>query len=111
MTLHIPPELAAKLARTAAQTARTAAQTARTVDAVALDQLSNSVVHDEWFRRELENGRTSARAGRLLDHDEGLRSNRPSRSRVMHGLYRRSPTKLRDARQYLCCGILCACIC
>jgi hypothetical protein len=29
----------------------------------------------------------------------------------MQGLHRRSPTKLRDARQYLCCAILCACIC
>jgi predicted transcriptional regulator len=63
MTLHIPPELAARLARIAAQTGRT-------VDAVALDLLANSVVHDEWFRRELEIGRTSAREGRLLDHDE-----------------------------------------
>jgi predicted transcriptional regulator len=63
MTLQVPPELEVKLARLAAQTGRT-------VDEVALDLLASSVDHDEWFRRELENGRTSAREGRLLDHDE-----------------------------------------
>lgn len=63
MTLRIPPELEAKLARLAAQTGRA-------VDQVALDLLASSVDHDEWFRRAVEKSRTSAREGRLLDHDE-----------------------------------------
>ena len=63
MTLQVPPELEAKLVRLAAQTGRT-------VDEVALDLLATSVDHDEWLRREIENGRTSACEGRLLDHDE-----------------------------------------
>jgi predicted transcriptional regulator len=63
MTLQVPPELEAKLTRLAAQTGRT-------VDQVALDLLASSVDHDEWFRREVEKGRTSAREGRLLGHDE-----------------------------------------
>jgi predicted transcriptional regulator len=32
--------------------------------------LATSVDHDDWFRREVEKGRRSAREGRLLDHDE-----------------------------------------
>lgn len=63
MNLQVPPELEAKLTRLAAESGRT-------VDQVALDLLSNSVDHDEWFRREVEKGRLSAREGRLLDHDE-----------------------------------------
>ena len=63
MDLHVPPELEAKLNRLAAETGR------RT-DQVALDLLVNSVEHDDWFRREVEKGRLSAREGRLLDHDE-----------------------------------------
>jgi predicted transcriptional regulator len=63
MTLQVRPELEAKLALLAAQTGRT-------VDQVALDLPASSVDHDEWFRREVEQGRTSAREGRLLEHDE-----------------------------------------
>jgi predicted transcriptional regulator len=63
MTLQVPPELEAKLARLATQTGRT-------VDEVALDLLTSSLDHDEWFRREVEKGRVAAREGRLLDHDE-----------------------------------------
>lgn len=63
MELHVPPELEAKLNRLAAETGRPA-------DQVALDLLANSVDHDDWFRREVEKGRVSAREGRLLDHDE-----------------------------------------
>lgn len=63
MNLQVPPELEAKLSRLAAETGRT-------VDRVALDLLASSVDHDEWFRREVEKGRLSAREGRLLDHDE-----------------------------------------
>jgi predicted transcriptional regulator len=63
MNLQIPPELEARLNRLAAETGRTA-------DQVALDLLAGSVEHDEWFRREVEKGRLSAREGRLLDHDE-----------------------------------------
>jgi predicted transcriptional regulator len=63
MNLQVPPELEAKLTRLAAETGRT-------VDQVALDLLASSVDHDEWFRREVEKGRTAAREGRLLDHDE-----------------------------------------
>ena len=63
MNLQVPPELEAKLTRLAAQTGRT-------VDQVALDLLVSSVDHDEWFRREVEKGRTAAREGRMLDHDE-----------------------------------------
>jgi predicted transcriptional regulator len=62
MDLHVPPELEAKLTRLAAESGRN-------VDQVALDLLTSSVDHDEWFRREVERGRTSAREGRLLDHD------------------------------------------
>ncbi len=63
MDLHLPPELEAKLDRLAAETGRSATQ-------VALDLLASSVEHDDWFRREVEKGRLSAREGRLLDHDE-----------------------------------------
>jgi len=63
MNLQVPPELEAKLTRLAAETGRA-------VDQVALDLLTNSVAHDEWFRHEIEKGRTSASEGRLLDHDE-----------------------------------------
>jgi len=28
------------------------------------------VDHDEWFRREVDTGRRSAREGRLIDHDD-----------------------------------------
>jgi predicted transcriptional regulator len=63
MNLEVPPELEAKLSRLAADTGRT-------VDQVAIDLLANSFDHDEWFRREVEKGRASAREGRLLDHDE-----------------------------------------
>jgi predicted transcriptional regulator len=63
MNLQVPPELEAKLTRLAAETGRS-------VDQVALDRLASSVDHDEWFRREVEKGRLSAREGRLLDHDE-----------------------------------------
>jgi len=63
MKLHVPPELEAKLNRLAAESGRNP-------DQVALDLLANSVDHDDWFRREVEKGRLSAREGRLLDHDE-----------------------------------------
>jgi len=63
MDLHVSPELEAKLNQLAAETGRHA-------DQVALDLLANSVEHDDWFRREVEKGRVSAREGRLLDHDE-----------------------------------------
>lgn len=65
MDLHVPPELEAKLNRLAAGTGRDAEQ-------VALDLLTNSVEHDEWFRREVEQGRVSAREGRLLNREELL---------------------------------------
>jgi predicted transcriptional regulator len=63
MELHVPPELEAKLNRLAEGTGRNAAQ-------LALDLLTTSLEHDEWFRREVEKGRLSAREGRLLDRDE-----------------------------------------
>ena len=63
MNLEVPPELVAKLIRLAAKTRRTA-------DQVARDLLTTSVDHDEWFRREVEKGRISAREGRLLDQDQ-----------------------------------------
>jgi predicted transcriptional regulator len=37
---------------------------------VALDFLVSSLDHDEWFRGEVEKGRTAAREGRLIDHDD-----------------------------------------
>jgi predicted transcriptional regulator len=63
MNLQVPPELEAKLARLAAETGRTA-------DQVALDLLASSVDHDDWFRVEVEKGRTSASEGRLIEHDD-----------------------------------------
>jgi predicted transcriptional regulator len=63
MELHVPPDLEAKLTRMAAATGRTA-------DQVALDLLTNSIDHDEWFRAEVEKGRASAREGRLVAHDD-----------------------------------------
>ena len=63
MDLHVPPELEAKLNRLAAETGRNA-------DHIALDLLANSIDHGDWFRREVEKGRLSAREGRLLDHDK-----------------------------------------
>jgi len=49
-----------------------ATETGRSVDQVALDLLASSTDHDEWLCREVEKGRVSARAGRLLTHDEVL---------------------------------------
>lgn len=63
MELHVPPELEAKLNRLADTTGRTATQ-------LALDLLAAATEHDEWFRREVEKGRASARAGRLLGRAE-----------------------------------------
>jgi len=63
MNLQVPPELEARLTRLAAETGRTA-------DQVALDLLASSVDHDEWFRAEVEKGRSAAREGRLLEHDD-----------------------------------------
>jgi len=63
MNLQFPPELEAKLTRLATETGST-------VDQVALDLLASSVDHDEWFRRDVEKGRRSAREDRLLDHGE-----------------------------------------
>lgn len=63
MNLQVPPELEAKLARLAAETGRTAEQ-------VALDLLTSSMDHDEWFRAEVENGSAAAREGRLFEHDD-----------------------------------------
>jgi predicted transcriptional regulator len=59
----IPPELEARLARVAVETGRT-------VDQVAIDLLTSSIDHDEWFRAEVEKGRAAARAGRLIEHDK-----------------------------------------
>jgi len=63
MELQLPPELEARLSRLAAQSGRT-------LDQLALDLLSNSVEHDEWFRSEVEKGRLSAREGTLFDHQD-----------------------------------------
>lgn len=65
MELHVPPELEAKLNRLAADSGREPEQ-------LALELLSSSVEYDDWYRREVEKGRASARAGRLLDRDEVL---------------------------------------
>jgi len=65
MDLYVPPELEAKLTRLAEGTGRNPAQ-------FALDLLATSVEYDEWFRREVEKGRVSAREGRLLDREELL---------------------------------------
>jgi len=61
MNLHLPPDLEAKLNRMAAETGRDAGQ-------VAVELLTNSVEHDEWFRQQVERGRQSVREGCLLDH-------------------------------------------
>ena len=63
MNLQVPSELEARLTRSAAETGRT-------VDQVVLDLLASSVEHDEWFRKEVEQGRIASREGRLIDHDE-----------------------------------------
>jgi predicted transcriptional regulator len=63
MNLQVPPELEAKLTRLATKTRRS-------VDQVALDLLASSIDHDEWFRAEVEQGRASAREGRLIEHDD-----------------------------------------
>src|SRR5688572_601971 len=63
MNLQVPPDLEAKLTRLATETGRS-------VDQVALDLLASSIDHDDWFRSEVEKGRTSAREGRLLEHDD-----------------------------------------
>lgn len=63
MNVLIPPELEAKLTRMAVESGRTASE-------VALDLLTSSVDHDEWFRAEVEKGRTSARDGKSIEHDE-----------------------------------------
>ena len=73
MNLQVPPELEAKLTRLATETGRS-------VDQVALDLLASLMDHDEWFRGEVEKGRTAAREGRLLEHNEvASRMDRQSR--------------------------------
>src|SRR5437899_6136685 len=80
MDLRVPPELEAKLQRLAANSGRDAEQ-------VAIDLLSTSVEHDDWFRREVEKGRASARAGRLLDRDDLLARDRRALSGLMRVLW------------------------
>jgi hypothetical protein len=86
-----------------------AAQAGRTVDEVALDLLASSVDYDD--------GSASSRMGAAPDVKVdcsttiGRGSNRPPRSRLMQGLHRRRPMKLRDGRHHLCGAILFACIC
>ena len=63
MNLQVPPELGS-------ETDPARGETGRTADQVALDLLASSVDHDEWFRGEVEKGRTAAREGRLIDHDD-----------------------------------------
>ena len=63
MNLQVPPELEAKLTRLATETGRS-------VDQVVLGLLASSIDHDEWFRSEVEKGRTAAREGRLIEHDD-----------------------------------------
>jgi len=63
MNLQVPPELEARLTRLATETGRS-------VDQVAVDLLASSIDHDEWFRTEVEKGRTAAREGSLLEHDD-----------------------------------------
>lgn len=62
MDLRVPPDLEARLSRLAAERGRE-------VDQVALELLTSSIDYDDWFRREVERGRASAREGRLLDLD------------------------------------------
>jgi predicted transcriptional regulator len=50
--------------------AKREANPGRSVDQVALDLLASSIDHDEWFRTEVEQGRASAREGRLIEHDD-----------------------------------------
>ena len=74
MNLQLPPDLEAKLTRRAAEDGRT-------IDQVALDLLTSSVEHDEWFRGEVEKGIAAANEGRLIEHDEvALRMERRYRS-------------------------------
>jgi predicted transcriptional regulator len=47
-----------------------AADTGRTADQVALELLASSVDHEEWFRAEVEKGRTAAREGMLIEHED-----------------------------------------
>jgi predicted transcriptional regulator len=61
MNQQVPPELEAKLARVAAETGRT-------LQEVALQLLAISMEHHEWFRAEVQKGRTAAGEGRLLEH-------------------------------------------
>jgi predicted transcriptional regulator len=63
MNPQVPPEVEAKLARLAADTGRTAHQGAP-------ELFASSVDHDEWFRAEVEKGRTAAREGRLIEHED-----------------------------------------
>jgi predicted transcriptional regulator len=65
MDLHLPPEIEARLNRLAEGTGRNPEQ-------LALDLLATSLDHDEWFKREVEKGRASAREGRLLERDDIL---------------------------------------
>jgi len=64
MNLQVPPELEAKLTRLATETGRS-------VDQVALDLLASSIDHDEWFRSEVEKGRTSAATPNSLQCGSG----------------------------------------
>jgi predicted transcriptional regulator len=63
MNLNVPADLEARLNRLAAAVGRGAEEG-------ALDLLTRSVEHDEWFRREVDRGRRSAEAVRLLTSDQ-----------------------------------------
>jgi predicted transcriptional regulator len=63
MEIHFPPDKEARLQQLAARTGRNPAQLVEE----ALDRMFD---YDERFIAAVEEGRTSARRGNLLDHDE-----------------------------------------
>jgi predicted transcriptional regulator len=63
MTIHLTPELGAKLHDIARRTGRD-------VNAIAQEALERFVAHEAWFLEQVEEGLAQIDGGQLLDHDE-----------------------------------------
>lgn len=49
---------------------RVAARTQKSKTALAAEAIEAYLDHERWFREQVQQGRTAARKGELLDHEE-----------------------------------------
>jgi predicted transcriptional regulator len=63
MEISLTPEVEARLARIASEEGKGAGQ-------VVQELVANYLVHDEWFRLEVQKGLASLDAGRFVSHED-----------------------------------------